>query len=473
LGVYAEDDWRLRPNLTLSYGLRFESQSNIRDKADFAPRLGVSWGLGRAKSAPKTVLRAGYGIFYDRFTEDLVLQSEHLNGINEVENIYAFSSPVPGVCPAGAFNPGTNQPVPILFSQCASQLGSVSSSPTIYQINPDVRAPYTMQSAVSLERQLGKIGTVSVTYLNSRGIHQLILENVNAPRDPITLVPDVNGVRPFGGSENIYQYNSEAIFKQNQLITNINIRVSQKISLMGYYALGYANSNTGGASSSPSNQYDLTQDYGRASFDVRNRIFLSGSALFAHNIRISPFVLINSGAPFNITTGQDNGDTFFNQRPAFGSGCTEPHPYGCFDSSPTAANTRPIPINYGNGPANVTVNMRLSKTFGFGAETKKPNAASDQGGEKHGGGGGHGGPGGGGYGAPRGMGGMFSSPTTTRRYNLTLTMTARNIFNTWNPGSPIGNLSSANFGKSNTLAGGPFSSGTANRRVDFQALFSF
>jgi len=71
------------------------------------------------------------------------------------------------------------------------------------------------------------------------------------------------------------------------------------------------------------------------------------------------------------------------------------------------------------------------------------------------------------------MGGVFGPSNTTRRYNLTLTVMARNLFNTWNPGLPIGNLSSTAFGKTNSLAGGPFSSGSANRRVDFQALFSF
>jgi hypothetical protein len=337
-----------------------------------------------------------------------------------------------------------------------------------------------MQSAVSLERQLGRIGTVSVTYLNSRGLHQLVLENINTPLDINAAVP--NATRPLSpNADNIYQYNSEAVFNQNQLITNVNIRLSQKLSLIGYYSLGYANSDTGGPSSSPSslNQHDLSQDYGRASFDIRNRVFLSGSALLAHNIRISPFVLINSGAPFNITTGQDNGDTFFNQRPYFATNPSDQAanvkttPYGKFDLV-NGGGERLIPINYGKGDANVTVNMRVSKTFGFGAETKKPNAAPDQGGQGPGGhgGGGRGGPGGG-FGSPHGMGGIFSPATTTRRYNLTLTMTARNIFNTWNPGLPIGNLSSTMFGRTSSLAGGPFSSGTANRRVDFQAVFSF
>ena len=461
VGLYAEDDWKLRPNFTLSYGLRFESQSGISDKADFAPRLGLSWGLGSAHSAPKTVLRVGYGIFYDRFSYDLIEQAQRLNGITEQQTIYAATSASPITCPAG-----TSPQTPILASDC--NIPGVLNSPTVYQINPNLRAPYTMQSAVSLERQLGRIGTVSVTYINSRGLHQLILENANAP--------DENSVRPLYaqyGNGNLYQYNSEAIFKQSQLVTNVQLRLSHRLSLMGYYALGDANGDSSGPSGNPSNQYDLNQDYGRALFDIRSHLFLSGSALLAHNVRISPFVLFNSSVPFNITTGLDNnGDSFFNDRPSFATSADKnvvSTSYGKLNLTPTPGE-RIIPINYGNGPANVMVNMRLSKTFGFGAETKSASAAPDQGpgGKEHGG---HGGAGG--AGLARGMGSIFAPANTSRRYNLTFTMTARNLFNTWNPGAPIGNLSSTNFGKSDSLAGGPFSSGTANRRVDFQALLSF
>lgn len=486
VGVYAEDDWKLRPNLTLSYGLRFESQSAINNKSNFAPRLGLSWGLGSAKSAPKTVVRLGYGIFYDRFSSDLVLQAQRLNGSasGEQETIYTASSSNPIQCPQvalGSYSAG--QPPSFSFYKndgtTTCTLPAATSSPTIYQINPNLHAPYTMQIAASLERQLGSIGTVSFTYLNSRGIHQFDTINANAP--------DASGVRP--GAQDVYQYYSEGIFKQNQLITNVQIRLSQKFSLMGFYALGYVNSDVSGVSNNPSNAnfgngYRLTDDYGRASFDIRNRLFLSGTASLAHNIRISPFVIANSGAPFNITTGTDlNGDSFYNDRPSLvdgsycvsGSGQYVSKSYGCFNLTPGATEKR-IPVNYGKGPSNVQLNLRVSKTFGFGADTKKPKAAdSGPGGPAGPGGGGRGpgGPPGGGFGGPRGMGNLFGGANTTRRYNLTIAAMGRNLFNTWNPGLPIGNLSSSSFGKSNSLAGGPFSSGTANRRFDLSATFTF
>lgn len=471
VGLFAEDDWKLRPNLTLSYGLRFESQSNIHDKADFAPRLGLSWGLGKAGNVPKTVLRLGYGIFYDRFTSDLVLQAERENGVTEQQTIYTATSANPITCPVPPVNYNPAQPPSFTVSQCTLPPGTATS--TKYQINPNLHAPYTSQVAASVERQLGSVGTISVTYLNSRGLHQLDLINANAPYSPT-----YNSTLG-----NTYQYYSEAVFKQNQLITNVQIRLSQKFTLNSFYALGYANSDTAGPSSNPSNSAHLTDDYGRASFDVRNKLFFSGTASLAHNIRISPFIIANSGAPFNIITGTDlNNDSFFNDRPSFSTACASgPLPanivsnhYGCFNLTP-AANDPRIPVNYGHGPANVTVNLRASKTFGFGADTKKASASAPSGGPGGGPGGGGGGRGpGGGMAGPRGLGNVFGPSSTTRRYNLTIAAMARNLFNTWNPGAPIGDLSSTMFGKSNSLPGGPFSAGsTANRIFDLSATFAF
>jgi hypothetical protein len=130
-------------------------------------------------------------------------------------------------------------------------------------------------------------------------------------------------------------------------------------------------------------------------------------------------------------------------------------------------------VNYGTGPGNATFNLRLGKTFGFGRETKGaggsggPGAGGPRGGFPGGGLGGRGLSGGGG-GNPFGGG-----APTNRRYNLAFSISARNIFNTVSPGLPVGNLSSPFFGQSIALAGGPFSSASANRRLDLQVMFSF
>ena len=459
VGPYFQDDWRIRPNLTLSYGLRFESQNNTGDHADFAPRFGIAWGLGGGKNPPKTVLRGGFGIFYDRFTYNLDLEQERLNGITQQRTIVQSPDFYPGIPAAGAIQ-GTQ-------------------SPTIYQANPNLRSPRTIQTAASIERQVTKSATISVTYLNSWGNNQFITRNINAP-EPGTFPP--TSERPFGGTTNIYQYSSQAIFRQNQVIVNARVNMGAKLSLFGFYTLNFSNSDTSGASSFPSNSYNLMQDYGRASFDIRQRLFVGGTITLPYAFQLNPFLAVNSGGPFNVTVGQDlNADSIFNDRPGFANGNTPANDtrttsLGDFNVAPAGESV--IPVNYGNGPAAVSLNLRLSRTFGFGPEVKGAAARGTGGGPPGGyGGGGRGGPPGGGLGG-RGLSGAGGNPfgqaaAVSRRYNLTLTASARNIFNHINYGTPVGNLNSPVFGESNSLVAGPFSSGNAIRRIDLQATFSF
>src|SRR5205814_3145748 len=112
-------------------------------------------------------------------------------------------------------------------------------------------------SAISVERQLTKSATLSLTYLNSRGFDQLGTINANAP---------INGQFPDPSEGFVYQYVSESIFRQNQLIANSNVRIGSKIQLFGYYVLNYAKSDASGVSNFASNSYHIGQDYGRASF---------------------------------------------------------------------------------------------------------------------------------------------------------------------------------------------------------------
>ena len=476
VGLFAQDDWQLHPGMTLSLGLRWETQNDIHDHSDFAPRVGFAWGLHRAARGPaKTVLRVGSGVFYDRFPYNLVLNVERLNGINQQQ--FVFSSP--------DFFPN----IPSL----KTLEGLSTSLPSSYQIAPNLRAPYVWQSAVSLEQQVTKNATVSLTYLHSRGLHQLLLDDINSPLPGTFPLGDPEvGLRPMGNSVgDLYQYDSVGLFNQNQLISNFNLRLSTKLSLFGYYTLNYADSDTTGNNASVAmNPYNILESYGRASFDVRNRFFLAGTWNLPHRFSLSPFLVTASGAPFNVTTGQDfYGTEVFNARPAFAAaGASGPHivatSLGTFNTAPEA-NQALIPINYFNGPSQFTLNLRLSKTFAFGKEVSRPaSTGGGGGGGGFGGGGGRGGGGGGGGFGARGMGGgggrgggIFGPGNAgTKRYNLTFSAYARNVLNNVNLGTPQGVIGSPIFGRSNSLGGvfgGGVASQAANRRIDFQIIFSF
>jgi len=455
--LFFQDDWRIRTNITLSSGLRYETQNNLGDHADLAPRLGLAWGIdanGKNKS-PKTVLRLGFGMFYDRFSSDLVLQQQLQNGL--IQQQFLIQNP-------SFFN--ATQAVP------ASQFQSSGTSPqTVYIINPNLRTPYTMQTGVTIERQLTKAANLSVTYLNSRGDHQFYTDFTN----PTILSGGIVGTPP---ATIKYQYQSEGVFKQNQLIVNSSVRVGTKLSLFGYYTLNYANSDSAGANYVLSVPNDPSADYGRASFDVRHRVFFGGSIGLPHDFRLSPFMIASSGSPFNITTGQDvYGDAQFNTRATPGTcsaGATgvKQTAFGCFNLV-TLPGAPLIPINEATGPGRFTLNLRVSKTFGFGAK-KEAQAAGGPGGPGAGTfGRGPGGPGPRGGGGDRGGGGMFGGAPSNSRYSLTFSVNARNVFNNVNVTNPVGNLSSPIFGESNGLVGGPFSSSTANRRIDLQVSFNF
>jgi hypothetical protein len=332
-----------------------------------------------------------------------------------------------------------------------------------------------IQTAVGIERQISKAATVSLTYLNSRGVHQFVLLDLNP-------VNAATGLRPTPTLGDVFQYTSAAIYKQNQLIANFRVSMGSKLSLFGFYSLNYANSNTNGASSVPMFSNDLAEDYGRSTFDVRHRMFVGGSIGLPYAFTLNPFVIVTSGTPYNLYTGIDqNGDSVLtNDRPGFATAQTPgavyvPNLGQYFTLTPTAANL--VPVNYFTSPTQFTFNLRVSRTWGFGKKQETTAGNRPPGG---GGGGRRGGPPGGGLG-PAGLSsaggnrppGMGSS--VNRRYTLTLSASARNLFNHVNPGIPLADLSVPQaVGTFTTLAGGPFSSYQgANRRIDLQLRFGF
>jgi hypothetical protein len=463
IGTYVGDDWRLKPNLTLSLGLRYETQTNIHDYRDWAPRIGFAWAPGQGKNnpRPKLVLRGGFGIFYDRFSEQNVETAERYNGITQQSYIVT--------------NPDFYPNVPSI-----AQLGQYLTTQKIYEIDSHLRAPYIMQSAITAERQLPRNTTVSVSYLNSHGLHELRSADINAPLEGTYTGPGT-GIYPYGNVGPMLLMESSGLFNQNMMITNVRSQINSKISLNGFYMLGRSYSNTDGVNTVPSSPYSMAGEYGPSALDIRNRGLIAGSITTKWDLRLAPFITMNSGAPFDIISGTDPyGETLFYARPgiatALGPGIIST-PYGFLDPNPKPGEEI-LPRNFGRSPGQIMVNLRLAKTFGFGP-TREGSANTGGGGGGRGGGGGPRGPGGG----ARGLGGLGGGPggfgggggATNRRYNLTFSVQARNLLNHVNPGAINGTLTSPLFGQSNTLAGGfgAFAESGNNRRLELQMRFAF
>lgn len=450
VGLYAEDDWKPKSNLSISLGIRYEAQTVINSGHDFAPRASVSYGIPRKSGNPLTVVRGGFGIFYDRFALGNILTTYQNNGTAKVISTY--------VNPGSACTPSS-------IAACGT---SATSRATVYTLAPNLRSSYNLQGAIGLDQQVGKIGTVSVNYLMTRGEHQFL-----AAAFPVTSGTTTTGYN--------YQYGSRGIYNQKQLTMNANVR-TRYVTLGGFYALSFANSNTNGATSFTTTAANPSVDYGRAAFNHKQFAVIYGNVTLPYKFTASPFLIAQSGSPYNITTGTDvNGDSLYNDRPAFSNiaaSCTNAASF----VTPTTTNYTPIPINYCTAPGNFTLNMRVARTFGFGRKTGA--AAADGSGRQRDpgrmmggpGGPGGGGPGGGGGGGGRGGGGGGfggGGGNSGHKYNLTFGAQGQNIFNKVPLGTPVGTLTSPKFGQAINIGGMPFGSGAAVRKITLQATFNF
>jgi len=296
--------------------------------------------------------------------------------------------------------------------------------------------------------------------------------------------------------------------------------------LTGFYTLNYANGDTtsfNGSGGFASNSYNLLQDYGPSPFARRNMVFFMANYSGRWGLSYNPFLVVQSGRPYNLTTNTDlTGDNFFNNRPAYApstASCTgNPQyvqtQYGCLDTNPQPGEAL-VPTYMGPAPTSIAFNLRVSRSFGLGPEVGQPAGQNRRGGAQGGPGGPGGGPGGpggfggigmaggggpggggggrgggGGGGGGFGGGGRGGMSNTGRKYSLTFSAQALNLFNNIDYGTPAGNVvptltsgsgatavygPGSRFNKSTSLAGGMFASptGSAARRIYIMAAFSF
>jgi hypothetical protein len=311
LGLFIEDEWRPRTDLTINAGLRYDAQylpdPITTDTNNIAPRFGIAYSPGDHK----TVLRASFGIYYDRIPLRATSNALQRDGSKYV--VVQLSPAQPGA--------------PVFPNVLAAAPSVLLTRPNVTRIDPDIQNSYSEQASVQLERQLFKNASLSVGYIHLRGLHLILSRNLNVPRFPASAgVPNLG--RPDPNFGNISRYESSGDSYYDGMLVSFNGRMSKWADLRVSYTLSKSIDDAGNFFfSSPQNNFDLRDDRGLTDNDQRHRLTVSGTLQTPWQVdhgfgrifdgfQLGYIFTYASRLPFNIVTGNDrNFDTNFNDRP--------------------------------------------------------------------------------------------------------------------------------------------------------------
>jgi hypothetical protein len=312
VGFFGQDEWRVKSNFTVNAGLRYDLQflpNPIQtDTNNLAPRLGFAYAPGDRK----TVIRASFGIYYDR----IPLRATS-NALQRDGSKYVVVQLAP-----------TQAGAPVFPNVLTVQPEALPTKPNITRIDPNIEVSYSEQANVQVERELPGETVFSVGYLHLRTLHIIASRNVNVPAVPASAgIPNLGRPDPNWG--NIGRFEGAGDSYYNGMVVSFNKRAAHWANVRVSYTLSKTTDDAGNFFfSTPQNNFNLRDDMGRSDSDQRHRLVVSGSFQApekgkeqglhraVRGFRLSYIYTYASRLPFNVLLGSDrNFDTNNNDRP--------------------------------------------------------------------------------------------------------------------------------------------------------------
>ena len=304
LGFYVQDEWKVKPNLTVNAGLRYDVQwleTISTDTNNFSPRIGFAWSPFESR---RTVIRGSAGLFYDRVPlralANALLSAGNTTDVNNLRQAAISLSPTQAGAP--------------FFPDKLDEVTPSVTLPSISTMNRNMQNAFSQQASFEIEQQLGERGALSVGFQHVRGLH--LIANINQNVPACVASGGNNGCRPNPNYANNNEYSSLADSNYNALHVSFVQRPARWGSFRLSYTYSKALNNVGEFFfSSPIDHYNIWQDYGRSDDDQRHRLVMQGtlhsSAARATNawqhlvngFELSGMFQYYSALPFNITTG--------------------------------------------------------------------------------------------------------------------------------------------------------------------------
>ncbi|HWQ36777.1 MAG TPA: TonB-dependent receptor [Blastocatellia bacterium] len=374
--VWAQDEWRIRPNLTLNYGLRWQFDTNeknlsgpaqlsplaqpflhgrrTRDLNNLAPRLGFNWSA----DGDRLVIYGSYGIFYDRIPLQFAATERALDGRSLVIAAYAGNSA-----------PEQNGQ---FFSAFTSPFaGRAITSPEMPGLNvpdPALQNPLVHQASIGVQRMITNDWSVRADLLHSFGRHFIIGREAGTVINPATATPD-----------RVVVITSDAKASYDALLVSVEKRATARSQFRASYTLSkafnFANGDQLPFFSGIADPNRLRLEYGPSPFDQRHRFTLAGDYELWRGLRAAALWTMASGVPMNILLPDGGARLPLLQRNAggrlFHSGAELNRFIRQLNASGLSAD--PLPLVRDEARFNDSFHsfdLRLSKTFRFGNETR-------------------------------------------------------------------------------------------------------
>ncbi len=375
LSLFAEDEWRLKTNLTLKAGLRYQNQfwANITydnvagiapytfpaDNDNFAPRLALAWDPA---GDGKTSVHVAYGLFFDNIITGVAGITDLIDGKDHVRTLVAqFPNSL-----GGWRAPGHKLP-----EAAAGQFPSL-----VISMDPGLKTPFAHQFSTGIEREIANKFSVAASFVYARGFNHLgtidynpLVAALGPGRRPEDLVNPTTGQAIPGSSASILQYTAFGETWYRGLTLSVTRRFSDNLQFLMSYTLSKAEDNstdfqsafipqTNGVGRDPNNPkglpvgFDPMAEKGPSLEDQRHRFVFSDLYVFPGDVQVSSIVTAASGRPYNILAGVDlNGD---------GDGGSFPSDRARTNPADPASS---VGRNTGTLPAQVTVDLRVMRRF--------------------------------------------------------------------------------------------------------------
>jgi outer membrane receptor protein involved in Fe transport len=281
IGAFFQDEWQVRPGISIAAGLRYDWQNYFGDANNYAPRLAIAWAPAKSR---KTVMRTGAGFFFDRSGPGPLWDILRFDGVRLRRYV------VNGGIPSG-------------------DLSAFAAS--VHRLEAEAQLPNMMQFSFGVDQQLSKKTMLSVAYIGTRGVQQFRSRDANSP------LPPSFGARPNGSVNVLRLIESAGRVAGNSLEINLRGDLGKRVNGMAQYVFGRTRSDTGGVNWYPANSFAPAGEWGRADTDRRHQFNFLGALTLHRWANFGASVALLSGVPFNITTGRDeNRDGMAIDRPA-------------------------------------------------------------------------------------------------------------------------------------------------------------